>query len=55
MKDAKGLPYGLQVLTLPYQDEKALRLMQEVDQIFKFSDSKKVWDSHKLRVNFYGK
>lgn len=53
MKDAVGQPFGLQVLTLPYQDEKALRLLKELDNVFKFSEDKKVWDAHKSKVNLY--
>lgn len=41
---AKGLPYGFQILTLPYQDEKCLRISKEVDSVFKFSENKQAWD-----------
>ena len=39
MKNSKGLPYSVQVWTLPYQDEKCLRIAKEIDDMFKFNET----------------
>lgn len=52
MESAKGMPYGIQVCTLPNQDERCLRVMKEVDEVFKFSASKD-WDTQFERSNTY--
>ena len=36
MKDSFGLPIGIQIATLPNQDELCLRLMKEVDSFYSF-------------------
>ncbi|OMJ90987.1 hypothetical protein SteCoe_6558 [Stentor coeruleus] len=36
MEDSEGLPYGIQVVTLPYKDELALKVMKDVEDVFKF-------------------
>lgn len=55
MKGAKGLPFAVQVLTLPYQDEKCLCLMKETDNVYKFSQNQEAWDKQKERVKSYRK
>lgn len=54
MKSSKGLPYGIQVLTMPYEDERCLRLSQEIDKIFKFNESKER-DRLKDMLSYYRK
>ena len=36
MKDSKGLPVGVQVFTLPFEDEKALAVMKILEDVYKF-------------------
>ena len=42
MINSKGLPYGVQVMTMPYQDERCLRLMKVIDDMFRF-DKNPIW------------
>ena len=44
LEGAKGLPFGIQIATLPKQDEKCLLLSQEIDKIFDFGNK----HSHKV-------
>lgn len=50
---SKGMPVSIQVNTLPYQDERCLRIMQEVDKVFKYSENKEIQDTIKSKVNSY--
>lgn len=36
MEGSEGLPYGIQVVTLPYKDELALKVMKDVEEVFRF-------------------
>ena len=38
MKDSKGLPIGIQITSLPFEDEKALAVMKILEDHFKFSE-----------------
>jgi Asp-tRNA(Asn)/Glu-tRNA(Gln) amidotransferase A subunit family amidase len=52
IETGKGLPFGIQVATLPNTDEKCLRIMKEVDDMFKFSQSEE-WSKQRQRVSTY--
>jgi len=42
LKESKGLPVGLQVMTLPWEDEKCMAIMRIIDEEIKFSEKYKL-------------
>jgi len=42
MKGTAGLPIGVQIATLPFEDEKCLSLMKQLDDSIQFSAKHKL-------------
>lgn len=53
LEGAKGLPISVQVNTMPYQEERCLKIMQEVDSINKYGKNKEIADIIKQKVKSY--
>ena len=46
-----GLPIGFQICTLPYKEEKCLRLMKEIDDLYNFSKNPKNILTKKIKID----
>lgn len=53
LEGAKGLPISVQVSTMPYQEERCLKIMQEVDSVNKYSENKEIAKAIKNKVKSY--